>query len=93
MLLYRCMLTRTVPTPILTPQLSPDFDRLVKSHMGSTARDVDFGITAEKSSLGIDGEVAVVWSGNIVTDLERLLRKLPEANWFLLADLGESTRL
>ena len=58
--------------------------------MGRTARDVDFGVTAEKNSLdSSDGEGSTpMKTGQMVIELERLLRKLPEINWFLLADLG-----
>lgn len=90
--LYKAYL-RQLPVSILTMDTSPVFDHIMQGKLGVNALDADFGagrlpgteakpsVAAEKASLGTT-------DGDIVTLMRDALAKLPDANWWLLADLS-----
>lgn len=69
---------RELPSPILTSELTPMFDAYAKRVQGS----------APPSILNLADLDNV--EPHQPDELDELLAQLPDANWFLLADLGKS---
>jgi len=69
---------RELPSPILTPELTPMFDAYAKRKQGSAPPSI-------LSLADLDNR-----EEHQPDELDELLARLPDANWFLLSDLGES---
>ena len=69
---------RELPSPILTPELTPMFDAYAKRIQGSAPPSI-------LSLADLDNH-----EEHQPDELDELLAQLPDANWFLLSDLGES---
>lgn len=92
--LYKAYL-RELPVSILTIDTSPVFDQIMQRKLGVKALDADFGAgrlpgTEAKTTTGAVSSAATsdVDNGDLVTQLRSALDKLPDANWWLLADLS-----
>jgi hypothetical protein len=69
---------RELPSPILTPELTPMFDAYAKRIQGSAPPSI-------LSLADLDNH-----EEHQPDELDELLAQLPDANWFLLSELGES---
>jgi hypothetical protein len=68
---------RELPSPILTPELTPMFDAYAKRKQGTAPSSI-------LSLADLDNH-----EEHQPDELDELLAQLPDANWFLLSELGE----
>ncbi len=91
-----------VPTPILTNKLASSFDALILEHTGTKAQEDDFG--AKVATLQLrdadarhQGQRPSDHGKGVTDDLMQrvanLVFELPDANRYLLHDLGEYGRV